>query len=593
MTAQKFCSFLYVDGCPAQADGDFLRYLPTVEPRLVGHSLGQGRLYVAEAAGNPLHRHHVARCGDLGAFIQGEFYEQTDLSGLDATLADGRLDVPALARFLEGLNGAFSGFVVSGDGQSWAFGDRFGIGLAYVSRVGGKTLVSSHLWPALKQLRAEDSWYRPAFQEILLFGYPLADRTPLAGTRVIQPGVILHVSDAGVDHTPYHQYDRINRAGRRNHIQEFRDAAAAHFQSIRDLTGWQTFGSTLSGGHDSRVVVNAMLDSGLRPGCYIGYDNFPTWDSKRGVKVARAENLPYTVFDYQDTDPQDRLEANVLADGSGTASWSMNLAKYSAPNDDCLYFGTSGDPVSGGWKIFPHDFQDVGSMARAMMKAYYYEYAQPRADFLDVFSSQSAQELDARFQDSFGDGDDLVAAFLRNFYKEGNFRRVRMFMQGAYLYSAPVHFFHDRRLYEFYSSLPYDELIGQKVHNRLCYYRSFKMAMIPATNFPVPVMFEQWLLPVAKALLSKELRNRFRPMTRKTIAMKVELPEDIRRVLADQGQDIGLDFERFMRFLEGEERSGILVLRARYVKDMLAPDDLLGGSRLIGPKTVEQAGPEA
>lgn len=590
MSGQKFCSFLYVAGLGSERDARLLRYLPVDNGQVRLYMLGEARLYVAAAVGNPLHRHIALREAGFDLFLQGEFYEATALEEFANVIIDGNLDVSALAGFVARLNGVFAGFVAGpGPGPVWGFNDRFGMGHVYLTARTGGVIAASSLWPALSGGGHAGRWHPEALQEILMFGYPLREQTPLADTWIVQPGLILRMEPGSVAPMPYHSYDRENILEHRDHIEDFRDAAGEHFASIRRLTGWTGYGSTLSGGHDSRVVINAMMANGIRPNCYVGYDGHPTWDSKRGRLAARAAGLPAVVFDYQDYGEQDWVDANVLADGSGTASWSMNLAKQAAVRDECLYFGTSGDPVSGGWKILPHEYGEIAELAKAMMKAYYHEYTTPQVQFMSIFTDYPAEKLSAKFADSFHGGRDIVAAFLVNFYREGNFRRVRMFMQGAYLYSAPVHFFHDKRIYDYYSRLPYRALMGQKVHNRLCYLACPAMAFLPATNFPVPVALEPALLPLAKRLVSSRLRTRLRPMTRRSALVKPRLEPFVRECLDGHGAAVGIKLELLESIMEREGRAGVLALRARYVANMLEPDGLLAKSRLIGEKKVTVA----
>lgn len=587
--AQSYSSYFACHGLPEHRLAAALTRLPTAAPDVQRWTHGDTTILFAPPVANPLHRWHLSRLGEHVLFIQGEFFETPDLAGLASAQTGGVVDERRLGECLAALNGSFSGFIMQlGEPRMHAFTDRFGFAGLYLARRGQEVVASSSIWPlASDDIRGAVD--QDAAKDILICGFPWFDRTLFSNVEVVLPGTIKLVSPEASGHWRYADYGRRRPSiVPADVVPRFRAVAAAHFTSMRQSFGQNECALSLSGGHDSRVVLNAMGSSGISPLCFVGCDGRPGADSRRAQFVARQAAAPCQVFNYSAIDPQDQADANVLVDGSNTGGWPMMLAKQAAPHVGGLYFGTSGDMLSGGWSVNPCKFKSLDALAEATFRAYYYEYAAPMDEFWPLFVNWGWPEVRERFIRTFpDDAEDIGRAFLQQRVTHRNFRRIRMFMQGAYLYVTPIHFFHDMRIVEFYHALDYPLLLWQRAHVRLCHLAHSRHAWVPATNYPIPVVWEPWLLPVARSLPVKSLikRNqRSRPAAGSAGAMTIEPP--ILEALADHRPGLGLDVDRLAVLVETDQHGALLRLRAAGIALLLCPEILLSRSTLCGPKQV-------
>lgn len=103
-----------------------------------------------------------------------------------------------------------------------------------------------------------------AITELVALGAPLADRTPYAGIFLLKPGEVLHITRDKTWRSYYWRWDEIDAAqdseGLRLQVvyDRFRTAVGRRIGNDR------TTGAYLSGGLDSRCVVAALHDEGVR-----------------------------------------------------------------------------------------------------------------------------------------------------------------------------------------------------------------------------------------------------------------------------------------------------------------------------------------
>ena len=267
---QHFCSYICFWGTQNSAVDQALQRLPSVRKDGLQYRYGSADLFVFPPTINPLHRWFVDGQDKLLYFIQGEFYQECNVEKFIDAIKDQRnqfVNEKKLSVFLQGLNGIFSGFILDVEtGHSLHFSDRFGFGIQYLAQTSGGSVFSSSLWPFIDTPRLNGGINVDAIHDILLFGYPLLDETPFATVSVVLPGTITKLSGTNRKTIPYATYERMRSPGSWTEIKErFREAFAQHFQSIRALTKQDQFGLALSGGHDSRVILNAMLVNDVLP----------------------------------------------------------------------------------------------------------------------------------------------------------------------------------------------------------------------------------------------------------------------------------------------------------------------------------------
>jgi hypothetical protein len=552
---------------------------------------GSADLFVFPPTINPLHRWFVGVQDTFFYFVQGEFYQECNIQKLIDSIKDQHnqlVNEKKLSAFLLGLNGVFSGFILNVEtGHSLHFSDRFGFGIQYLAHTPYSSVFSSSLWPFIDMSRLNGGLNIDAIHDILLFGYPLLHETPFSAVSVVLPGTITKLCGANRKTIPYATYGRIRSPGHWTDIKErFRETFSQHFQSIQALTKQEQFGLALSGGHDSRVILNAMLVNDVISHCLIGYDRHMSPDAKRAAWVARAAHANMTLVDIAEWTEQMKVDTNVLADGAGVGQLSVNLARRGSEYIDYLYFGSTGDLLSGAWHVVPDRYKNVQELAQAVFGANY-EYATPVEKFIEIFRNKTLKDVQSRYKRTFDiDVADLREAYVAQRVVSRNFRRIRQFMQGAYLYINPVHMFHDVRIADLYQSLPYKLLEKQRAHIRLSFQGARTHALLPATKYPIPVILEPIMLrPMKQIMLQSSIKARLK----RKIGFgrgKSFIGRENLGYIRDMAATLELDTKLLGSFMEKDSSAALIALRINYVVTMLNPERLVNQSELFGSKVL-------
>lgn len=583
---QHFCSYLFSWGFPESLTERMLRRLPAVRTDGLQYKFGNGNLFLFPPTDNPLHKWYLGAQKGCLVFVQGEFYDDSSLEKLMQGIGSGGLQESRLATEVAGLNGVFSGFAVdTRRGIGVHFCDRFGFGGQYILRGTKRWACASSLWPLITAEKGSAAWNAEAITDVLLFGYPLFDETLWSDIKVVMGGSITRSDNQSTGTTQYTMRVASERRKKKWSIikEEFAQAFSGHFEYIGKIVPKDRFGIALSGGHDSRVVLNAMLANSIQPSCYIGYSGRLTADVKRAKLVVKFANCTTRIVDCATAEAQVTTDVNVLLDGMRSGMWTMNLARSALKQVGCLYFGTTGDVLSGGWHVEPTRFKDVDGLALAVLEANY-EYSTPIADFFGIFDKYFLQEMAERFKRTFECcGRDLREMYIAQRLRVRNARRIRAFMQGAYLYGNPVHLFHDKRIAHVYDTLLFDRLHYQKVHNRLLCQERILHGIIPASNLPTPPILEPLLKPLFNNLPIRRLRTLHARTQRERIQRPVARTRDIDRI-NDIGSTIGLNVNRLGEVLARDRRGDLLAARLGSVLDVLDPASLEDKTRLFGRK---------
>lgn len=586
---QQFCSYLCLTGSALDAENTAIERLPSVHNTGYELKLGQAKLIICPPEKSPIHKWFAEICHGHLVFVQGEFYQQTDLEQLASCITEKGVDEAALTTFVAQLNGVFSGLIVEPEKNiHYGFTDRFGFGMQYRSRSETGIAISSHIWPLIDVMDKQRDLDLKAVQEILLFGYPLTDRSPYLHIKVNMPETIIVESNDEGRNIHYAPPAPTNpeKGNWPDYAKQLDDAFSAHCQSINAAAPNLVSKLALSGGHDSRVVLNAMLANDVTPECFTGYAGKNSTDDNRAMKVARSANIEPTRFDYSISNELDVIDCNILSDGSDAGTWSMNLSRKSNEDSSVIYFGSTGDLLSGGWHVIPHHYADLDELAKGILYANY-EYSAPLDAFERIFPNLENNELNTRYRNTFSSeySNDLPIAYMQQRIGSRNFRRIRMFMQGSYLHSTPVHMFHDTRVNAAFRSLPYYWLDHQRAQVKLCYATVASHAWIPATPYPVPVIAEPGILRVvqntAKAILKPIVQKIKRKRPKKSVsAARNEGFATVR----DNAAKLGIDPVALDNFSSQIDNPGMLAMRATYIANMLNPENLMSKSSLIGPK---------
>ncbi|MDZ4720128.1 MAG: hypothetical protein SH847_16880 [Roseiflexaceae bacterium] len=509
---QTFCSFLAVIGPP---DDQRFDYALNSLPRYLsgGQELRSEQMRCAIFApnANPLHQFLLLQHQDRILFVQGDFYQAVDRSKLQSALDAPDLDSPTLRLALANMNGTFNGFLAdTASGACAAFTDQFGFSFLYYLRDGNRTWIASSLWPLLRLAPDRGRMSGAGMQDILLLGYPTGDRTAHENVFAVQPGRIVRIDHRGIQSdtyvpTPVRQAQAIDQA-----IERFQGAFRDHFSYVSERIGRDRFVATITGGHDTRVVLNAMLGSGVTPMCITG-TGFPTQlteDAMRAMHVAHVAGCPRAMVDY--TRPDDTLAADsfILSEGGGTGLWMANLAIASRSYGDVLYCGFSGDVLSGSPEaVNPSQHHGIESLAHEVFLSNYEYQADPQQLAAELLGVHLDDVLD-RYTQTFAPyaTRDLHDAYQMQNIDNRNFRRIGYFAGATKIGLPSASLFHDRAIAQAYRELPPDLLINERLHRKLCYTARPALAWIPANPWHVPMPFEPLLWNYVRGPAKKAVR---------------------------------------------------------------------------------------
>jgi hypothetical protein len=291
-----------------------------------------------------------------------------------------------------------------------------------------------------------------------------------------------------------------------------------------------------------------------------------------------------TLVDSTEWTEQMQIDTNVLVDGAGVGQLSMNLARRGSEYVDHLYFGSTGDLLSGAWHVVPERFTNVQELAQAVFGVNY-EYATPVDEFIKIFRNKTLEDMQSRYGKTFDvDVADLYEAYLAQRIVSRNFRRIRPFMQGAYLYINPIHMFHDVRIADLYQSLPYNLLEKQRAHIWLSFQAIRSHALLPATKYPIPVVLEPVMLRPIRWLVHQDgIKTYFK--RRKAFREKKTLwrREDIDHIL-DMTAALDINAKQLQFVMEQDTSAALVALRINYIATLLNPEKFVSRSGLFGPK---------
>lgn len=582
--AQQFFSFLAAVG-PEPGDDAFERALGAL-PRYADEAAvleADGlRLALFAPAANPLYRQLVYSSGSQLLLLQGELYRDPPEAELRAAIAGGRLDMPALRAALARVNGAFNGFVVDrAAGVAVAFTDMFGFRFLYYTAWAGRTWISSSLWPLLR-LRGQLALSPEAIEDVLLLGYPTGDLTIARDVYTLQPGRMARLGPAGREVEEYLPRQRHAPQTAAAAVERFRGVFRDHVAHVAGRVGRDRFAMTITGGHDTRVVLNALLLGGVTPTCLTGtgYPSLVTLDARRAMSVAAVAGCPRVMYNYTRGSDALKADAFFMSEGGGTGLWMASIAGEGSRYGDVMYYGFSGDVLSGSPEaVNPSLLSDLDGLARATLVSNY-EYQQGFPEFCRDVLSRPADEVVARYRRTFApyEGMDLYDAYQLQNIGNRNFRRIGYFANAAQIGLPCVSLFHDAEVARAYTDLPRELLDDERLHRRLCSLARPALAHIPANPWYVPM----WLEPVLWRHVRTPARDVYRAARRlrfragRPAGAPAGLDEQAREAIA-AAHDLGLiDKEAFTRGLSREPaggsgntllfRLGALVALVRYMR---------------------------
>jgi asparagine synthetase B (glutamine-hydrolysing) len=436
-------------------------------------------------------------------FIEGDFYDKYHVyepkCGEDPYLAailanryaeDG-------ARAIESLNGCFSGFLFECQSRTLTtFIDRLGVRVLYWTSEKDQLIVSSNLGPLrnLKRLKLDAD---AAFQ-FLTVGFPIGERTLLQNVRMQSPSTVNVFRDGSRTSSYYYAKPpkRRERVDTKETVASIAGAMGDFAHRINDKTAGNTLGLGLTGGHDSRVVLSALVSREVPIEIICWKEN--NFNDQVVQHLCSFAKLPLHVHSYSQRE-QVEFRETVFAytEGHAVNDWGFAaLGKQcSEHNLQYLLLGFAGDVVSGSLTVpEPESFKSIEDLAkcalRSQMELLSFETAKNLlVDAAPDVVDKTIAEWTASFQLQAWRGTLTDIAIWQRLANR-NLKRIRNVMAPGFRFANLIFPYLDRNVLDSYLAASIRLIRKQRAHCYAGFYTFKEFGEYQATSFPIPLKWE-------------------------------------------------------------------------------------------------------
>jgi asparagine synthetase B (glutamine-hydrolysing) len=339
--------------------------------------------------------------------------------------------------------------------------------------------------------------------ETMTLGVILEDRTPLAGVRLVPPGMVAVFDGSAVRYDRYWRWPPRQRSAHiRESARRIADAFDDHLRRAKAHLE-APVGIALSGGRDSRLLMSGLLRNGV-PFEALTFKLIPAdEDLAVATRLCAAKDITLHVADH--SDPRSGNLA-AMPDGAATSLGEsagfggIRLAASAAAHFRTLLVGQDGDPLSGSFANFqPADFSTLD----ALFAASFDSLGAPRPEE-DVASMLAIDTAGVTREDARRT---WIAMYDRAFselpYDVFLDHRLRYLNRRRWVPRTTVadltvcgHLpFMDRQIQDVYLSLPIRHVRYMRAHTLATYIRDASLGRIPLANRPMPLWLEWRLGP--------------------------------------------------------------------------------------------------
>lgn len=458
-------------------------------------------------------------------FIEGVFYDDyfsyRPVDGEDQNMAKIFLDkfCAIKTKAIEALNGSFCGFVYDyKNKQLITFIDRLGTKILFYSLDEDTIIVTTNLaaFRGLKRLTIDEY---AAFQ-FLTIGFPIGERTLLSEVKIQLPRT-MNIYKGAVKDTVYYWDipERLKNISLKESVEMISQSIEDHVERIYNRTG-QEMGLGISGGHDSRVILNALVYKNVpfRPVMWKDY-NFndvvvPRLCNSIEKQPLIAKDLPVSEIDEL------QREVFVYSDGYYLNSFGFpRIAKECCGKKiKYLMVGFTGDKISGSLTIpAPQYLKNVQQLAMTaldnQMETFSFETAQL---LMRNIKKDIIKKTISEWEESFSMNNSrkyLTDIAILQGFANRNLKRIRFAIIPALRYSQIIYPYLDNKVLDSYFSLPVKFLNNQKAHCYACFYRVKELGKHQASGYPLSLKKEAFCLYGLYLLrLSKLKFNKLLPL---------------------------------------------------------------------------------
>ncbi|MGB9730307.1 MAG: hypothetical protein ACPL1B_10665 [Thermoprotei archaeon] len=435
-------------------------------------------------------------------FIDGVFYDDyfsyRPKEHEDSNMAKILLDKFSVLRTkaIEALNGSFCGFIYDYKNKELiTFVDRLGTKILFYSIDENVVVVSTSLsaFRGLKNLTIDEL---SAFQ-YLTIGFPIGERTLLNEVKIQLPHTINIYKGLIKDTISYWDIpERLENISLKESVEMICKSMEEHVERIYNRTG-EDIGLALSGGHDSRVILNALVYKDIPFKSLTWRDN--NFNDKVVLKITDTINKPLVIAKDISLNQLDELQKMVFVYSDG-----YYLTSYGFPRiaKECyekgikyLMVGFSGDKLSGSLTIpAPQYLKNVRELAKIaldnQMELLSFETAQLllKNEKNDIIEKTVSEWERSFFIYSFRKY--LTDVAILQGFNNRNLKRIRFQITPALQYTQIIYPYLDNKVLDSYFTLPSKFLNNQKAHCYAGFYRIKKLGKYQAGGYPISLKTE-------------------------------------------------------------------------------------------------------
>jgi asparagine synthetase B (glutamine-hydrolysing) len=439
---------------------------------------------------------------DNCCFIEGvlydDFFSYQPKDGEDQQFAEIFLKKfrESKAKSIEQLNGCFCGFIFDYRTKKLiTFVDRLGVRILYWSYEKGNLIVSSNLaaFRNLKTLSIDES---AAFQ-FLTIGFPIDERTLLKDVMLQLP-CTMNIYDGPVKESVRY-WDvpkRMKNSSLEESVEMISLSMEDHLERIYQRTK-QKVGLGLTGGHDSRVILNALVYRDIPFVPVIWKDN--NFNDEVVSELCFIIKKQPIIVKNVSCDELTEIKENVFTYSDGLHlhfHGFVRLAKECVEERiKCLILGFSGDKISGSLTIpAPQYLRNIKKLALCTLRNQMELLSFKNAHLLiRNISKNIIKETTSEWMQSFikeSSHEYLSDISIWQGFANRNLKRIRFSMIPALQYVQTIFPYSDNKVLNAYFSLPLKFLNNQKAHCYAGFSRFKDFGNYQACSYPISLKEE-------------------------------------------------------------------------------------------------------
>lgn len=456
---------------------------------------------------NFLFKNFVINNNKFFLFLSGFFYEEFSKSIIEKFLNEEE----SATLIANHLNGSYNAVIFEKQiNKLLLFTDIFGYQKLFYRQTSKSTIVSSSFWNIAENSKTSVIDYSSICEHLIL-GHSLNNKTLVDNINLVPPGEILTIYPRKKPSfkTYYSLPKKVNRK-KQVALKEFFDLTQRNFNYVNNKSNQGILGISLTGGGDTRVILNSLLKTEHKFESFTGYDrlNVNTLREKKRTKaISKKLNVKHNIIDFGDIEDDLYQKVLYISNGFRNGHWMASLSISAESKVSCLYYGFDGDVISGSAEISLNTIQDEVQLARKTLQAKtYYSHLDltllskvvniPFERFLNEYFSTYKKYNNFSNYDTY-------------FFQEKNersFRRISSFADGSKLGVTPINFFHDINIVNFYRSLPENFLSEEKFHHYAGSHKNLVLMLAPSAN---RVKIPHFLTPISKKIIPSSINRDF------------------------------------------------------------------------------------